>query len=310
MPLLPPDVDLPPAHLDDLRLGHLLARHDAAPEAARAVLVGFPSDEGVRRNGGRPGAALGPQRLRHHLYRLTPDARQENAFVHLLGRTVDLGDVAPAASLEAHQEHLGDVLAPHLSRGAVAVVFGGGHETAYGHFLGYVGARRPAAILNWDAHPDVRPLKNRQGHSGSPFRQALLHPAGLCPHYTVAGLLPHSTARTHLDFIERSGGHYVWRDELDAARIEALYAARTMTTMVTFDLDAIDQAQAPGVSAPAVGGLPATLWLHAAYHAGRHPRVGSIDVVELNPRVDVDDRTARLAALTVWYFLKGLAERK
>jgi formiminoglutamase len=38
--------------------------------------------------------------------------------------------------------------------------------------------------------------------------------------------------------------------------------------MVTFDLDAVDQAQAPGVSAPTVGGLDRDLWLHAAYHAG------------------------------------------
>ncbi len=43
---------------------------------------------------------------------------------------------------------------------------------------------------------------------------------------------------------------------------------------------------------------------------GRSPRVASMDVVELNPAFDLDGRTARLAALTVWHFLKGLAERE
>jgi formiminoglutamase len=52
------------------------------------------------------------------------------------------------------------------------------------------------------------------------------------------------------------------------------------------------------------------LWLHAAYHAGRCPQVTSVDLVELNPRIDVDDRTARLAALTVMQILRGLSDRR
>jgi formiminoglutamase len=66
---------------------------------------------------------------------------------------------------------------------------------------------------------------------------------------------------------------------------------------------------APGVSAPAAGGLSQDLWLHAAYRAGRSPKVASIDVVELNPNVDVDDRTVRLAALPVMEILRGLTDR-
>ena len=53
--------------------------------------------------------------------------------------------------------------------------------------------------------------------------------------------------------------------------------------MASFDLDAVDQAYAPGVSAPAVNGLSADLWLHAAYRAGQCPHVKSMDIVELNP---------------------------
>lgn len=79
--------------------------------------------------------------------------------------------------------------------------------------------------------------------------------------------------------------------------------------MVSFDLDAVDQAYAPGVSAPATGGLDVDVWLHAAFEAGCNPEVASMDVVELNPRFDPDGRTARLAALTVWTFLRGLSER-
>ncbi len=307
--LQPPSFSLPAAVADDPRVGHLLGRDVDDPSSARVVLVGFPSDDGVRRNGGRPGAALAPDAIRQALYKMTPDARVFEAFVEVLANTVDLGNLVPTASMEESQERLAAALAPHLARGAVAVVLGGGHETSFGHFLGYVRARRSVAILNWDAHPDVRPLRDGRGHSGSPFRQALDHTSGLCDGYTVIGLQPHSTARAHLDYLHRKRARYFWRGDLTLGLVDAVYAQAEGSWMVTFDVDAVDQAYAPGVSAPAAAGLTPNVWFAAAYEAGRCPHVTSVDVVEVNPTCDVDGRTARLAALTVWHVLRGLAER-
>lgn len=295
---------------DDPRLAHLLGRKVAAGAAARVALLGFPCDEGVRRNGGRPGAAAAPTEIRRFLGRLTPDAASGPAFVELVEHTEDLGDVPVTGDLEADQARLAEHVAAALARGAFVIVLGGGHETAYGHFLGYVRAGRPVAIVNLDAHPDVRPLIDGRGHSGSPFRQALLHPSGLCRGYRVAGLLPHAAAGAHLAFIDEHRGGYTWRSDLTPARVARLFAAARGPTLASFDIDAVDQAQAPGVSAPATGGLPAELWLRAAYEAGRCPHVTSCDVVELNPAYDRDGQTARLAALTVWHLLRGICARR
>jgi formiminoglutamase len=305
---LRPTVPAPNSARDDPRLGRWLAAQDSA-DGARVVLVGFPSDEGVRRNGGRPGAADGPDAIRRALYNLTPDAEHPDTFTDMLDRTADLGDVPVTGDVEADQERLGAVLAPLIAEGIVPVVLGGGHETSFGHFLGYVAAERDVEILNWDAHADVRPLKDGLAHSGSPFRQALEHPSGRCLRYQVAGLQPHSTARAHLDFVDEYGGEVVWRRNLTDVRIRSIAIGLAAPTLATFDLDAVEAAAAPGVSAPNPSGLPADLWLYAAYEMGRSPLVASMDVVELNPSFDMDGRTARLAALTVWHFLKGLAER-
>ncbi len=306
--LVPATVPAPDTASDDPRLGHWLARRRPV-EAMRVAVVGFPSDEGVRRNGGRPGAAAGPDALRRALYKLTPDA-EHPAFTSLLDRTADLGDVPVTGDVEADQQRLGETLAPLLAAGVVPVLLGGGHETSFGHFLGYVGADLDVEILNWDAHVDVRPLKDGLAHSGSPFRQALEHESGRCTRYQVAGLQPHSTARAHLDVIDEHAGEVIWRRSLHEVRVRSVAIGLANPTLATFDLDAVDAASAPGVSAPNVGGLPADLWLYAAYEMGRSPLVGSVDVVELNPAFDLDGRTARLAALTVWHFLKGLAERE
>jgi formiminoglutamase len=275
------------------------------------VILGFPSDEGVRRNGGRPGAAAAPAEIRRALYRLTPDPERRDRFADLLAHTRDLGDVACTGDLEADQARLGRVVGAQLSAGAFPIVLGGGHETAFGHFLGYVEAGRAVTLLNWDAHTDVREPQDGRGHSGSPFRQALLHPSGRARRYLVAGLLPHSVAGAHLDFVRgRRGNQAVFASALTPARVRRLYAGLRAPALVSFDIDAVDQAQAPGASAPATGGLSAALWLEAARAAGRSPAVASCDIVETNPAFDRDQQTSRLAALTVWSILSGLCARR
>lgn len=307
--LVPPSVDAPDTADDDPRLGHLLGGDSSRLDDLLAVIMGFPVDEGVVRNGGRAGAAEGPDCLRQWLYKMTPDARRPERFRELLDVTADAGNLVGDAPLNQLQKTLARTVGRFLRHDVVSITLGGGHETAYGHFLGYVDAERSVSILNWDAHTDVRPLQDGRPHSGSSFRQALEHPSGRCQDYTVAGLQPHSTAQAHVQFVDDHNGQCLWVDEVTSSAVEQLYDATDDPTLVTFDLDAVDQSQAPGVSAPAVGGLDQDLWLHAAYHAGRCPNVTSVDIVELNPRIDVDDRTARLAARTVMEILHGLVDR-
>lgn len=296
------------ARSDDQRLGDWLRQSRSVRDCV-VVLVGFPSDEGVRRNGGRPGASAAPEAIREALYKLTPDASNANAFEALLDRTVDLGDLANTGDLESDQEALGEAIATHLSLGRFVIVLGGGHEVSYGHFLGYVNAGIDVDILNVDAHADVRPLKDGGAHSGSPFRQAIEHDSRQCRRYTVAGLQPHSTSIVHADYVREHGGKVVWRDDLGNAAINDLVADLREPTLATFDIDAVEVASAPGVSAPNAGGLDARTWLRLAYAVGKSPAVASFDIAEMNPSFDIDGRTTRLAALTVWQVLRGLARR-
>jgi formiminoglutamase len=293
---------------DDPRIGRLIGaglEDDAEP---RVVLVGFPSDEGVRRNGGRTGARKAPIEIRKHFHRLTPDPENSADFCRLLARTADLGDVEVTGDLERDQRGLAKAIAPYMARGTVVVVVGGGHETSFGHFLGYAEAGRPMEILNWDAHPDVREFEEGRGHSGSPFRQALLHQSGFCRRYRAAGLQRHSAAEAHVRFVASKGAVY-FADEVNAGLVGRLYGEIEEDALVSFDLDAVDQVFAPGVSAPAAGGLAPGLWLEAAYRAGLCPKVRSVDLVEVNPSHDPDGRTARLAAVTLWHLFRGLAGR-
>ncbi|HKJ46669.1 MAG TPA: formimidoylglutamase [Balneolales bacterium] len=305
-----PDIELPRKQEDDPRIGHLIKfGEEQITEDTRIVLIGFPSDEGVKRNWGRPGAAKAPDYIRTALYKLTPPPDQYLSFLYLLDNTVDLGNLNISGDVEEDQDLLGKIIAEYLEKDIIPIILGGGHETAFGHFSGYIHSRKKCHILNWDAHADVRELKEQKAHSGSPFRQAILHPSDICQTYTVAGLLPHSVANKHLDFISRNNGCFFMKNELNKQKIDQIYSRYTMPVMVTFDMDALDQSYAPGVSAPAVNGMSPDLFLYAARTAGASPHVHSFDFVEFNPDFDRDNQTAKITALTIWYCLAGLAER-
>jgi formiminoglutamase len=308
-----------PPRADDLRLGDYVEFWSSGPSPLRPnrpVLFGFPQDAGVRRNRGRPGAAAAPLAIRRWLFQLAPWDAITGADL-ARSNLLDLGNIRVGADVEASQADLASVVAAVLTAGGVPIVLGGGHETAYGCYLGYVAAGRPVAIVNIDAHLDVRPTLDGSGHSGSPFRQALEHPSQpLQPgRYVCLGAQPHAVSREHLHYARQRGCVVRWLPEV-RGRLTAAFtaererlAAEPCSLHVTLDADAVDAAEAPGVSAPNVCGLAGREVLECVQAAGAVPGTAGFDLVEINPSFDLDDRSARWGALAIWRFLVGLATR-
>lgn len=294
----------------DPRVGHFVKGKAGVDKNTRAVIIGFPTDEGVVRNGGRAGAADAPYLVRELLYALTPPAQGYDHFTSLLRRTADVGDIRLSGCLERDQELLGEELAKYIKLDIIPVIIGGGHETAFGHFLGHALCDNKISIINIDAHADVRELKNGKPHSGSPFRQALEHESMVIDKYTVAGLQPHAVSREHVRYIEAKNGECVFKPDTDKHVFERLFNEDTYSSiMASFDMDAVNQSEAPGVSAPCTNGLTADTWLAAVHSAGRCRSVVSFDLSEINPQVDRQQQTSRLGALTIWHFFLGLSQR-
>ncbi|MYW96655.1 formimidoylglutamase [Amycolatopsis rubida] len=261
-------------------------------------LIGFASDAGVRRNGGRPGARGGPDAIRQALasFAIRPEFAVSDA-----GDVVVEGD-----ELEAGQENLGELVAKQLSDGNLPLVLGGGHETAYGSYLGLARSGlldgRRLGILNLDAHFDLRTADRPS--SGTPFRQIAAREAerGAEFAYAVAGISePGNTAA----LFETAAGLNV-RHLLDVdcqeRRLEPVldfvrgFVADVDALYLSIDLDVLPAAQAPGVSAPATLGVPAAVVLEVCRLVASDPKLALADITELNPVYDADHRTARIAA--------------
>ncbi|WP_165241828.1 formimidoylglutamase [Corynebacterium lizhenjunii] len=271
----------------------------ALPQAGVALL-GFASDEGVARNGGRQGAAAGPDALRSALSSLAihhPRALYDAGTITTQGEDLESAHVA----LSAHVARL-------RRAGNLVIVLGGGHETAFGSHRGAYQAAgcQPLQIINLDAHFDLRTAT--RATSGTPFKQIadLIqadHPQNPGAFdYTVLGISrPNNTAvlfETAAELGVRVVEDTSLLDSPAGAAAIAADAAATSTAAIhlSIDLDVLPAAEAPGVSAPAGLGVPFTHIRAMALAIAATGRLALVDIVELNPTYDIDSRTARLAA--------------
>lgn len=257
-----------------------------------AVLVGFASDEGVRRNQGRVGAAEGPDALRRALASLAAPGLP----------LADAGDVVVAdGRLEEGQERLGALVRAVLAAGGLPVVLGGGHEVAYGSYRGWAGASG-WGILNLDAHFDLR--GDDLATSGTPFAQAARDEAarGRPLAYAVAGISRADNTRALFESAAALSTRVLLDEHCDPATARAFaagFAAGLERVHLSLDLDVLPAAVAPGVSAPAGLGVDVAAIRAAIAAISASGRLGLLEVAELNPRLDVDGRTARTAARLV-----------
>ncbi|MBY8857210.1 formimidoylglutamase [Nocardia sp. CA2R105] len=268
-------------------------------ESGAGVLLGFRSDEGVRRNKGRPGAAEGPAALRRALGPLALAAPI---------RVYDAGDVVVGGTdLEQGQYRLGAAATQLIDAGHLVTILGGGHEVAYGSYLGvanseYVAAGAHFGVLNLDAHFDLR--ADARPSSGTPFRQMADRERehGRRFDYAVLGIAQPSNTATLFATADDLGVKYLLDDDCTTANLTGVESFVTdfLDTVdllyLTIDLDVLPAAVAPGVSAPAAFGVPLDVVQRVCDLVAGSGKLALLDVAELNPALDIDDRTARTAA--------------
>jgi len=299
----------------DIRLANRMTKGGLG----RVVLIGYPEDEGVRRNGGRVGAARGPARFRHWLLQGGVADNPEEAEGLLALKVSDAGDVS-GPTLEEAQRALSAKVAQVLEEGGIPFVVGGGNDQSYANaraLLARAGTR-PLGVVNVDAHLDVRPPAGEHKiHSGAPFRLLLEDERFEGENLIEFAAQGSRVSREHAEFVRERRGRILWLSELrregaaDGVFQNCLgdLAWRCPAIFVSFDLDVMAGSEAPGVSAPGIVGLKAEEALAIAYHAGAHPQVALFDLSEYNPAVE-DERTGRLAAGLFYSFCLGVADRE
>ena len=268
------------------------------------ILLGFCCDEGVKRNFGTVGAAKAPDVFRRTFYNL-PHHLMESI------RWFDAGDIyCKNSDLEKAQQLLAQKVSKIIAMGAKPIVIGGGHETAWGHLQGLYHQKLNPAIINFDAHFDLRPtLEGSKGSSGTPFYQAqqCLQEQKKPFNYFCAGIQPFANTHSLFDFAKTHQVSYQLAEQInkapdDLAQINA-FMDKHEGLYITVCLDVFNAAIAPGVSAPQAFGINSIFVVECLRALKKCNKVMALDIVELNPDIDVNNQTAKLAALLLAEFL-------
>ena len=295
---------------NDPRLGDIVkaVRSPSELSPQDTVILGYPDNEGIQLNGGRLGAEEGPEYIRRHLYKMTPEPFGSYP------RVVDMGDLKPEKDIKDSHEAGRNLTGDILKTGASLVGIGGGHDYGYCDGAGFLDSLSEAdsarpLIVNFDAHLDVRPT-DKGYSSGTPFFRLLESEHDF--DFVEIGLQKQCNSQKHFEWFTEKGGKALWLDEIvDQGKppLQSMlaflepYILKKRPTFLSLDMDAFSSAYAPGCSQVFSTGLAPldVIPLIKILCARLDVRVCS--VYETSPLLDVDDRTSQLAALLIHTYL-------
>lgn len=260
-------------------------------------LLGFCSDEGVRRNQGRIGAKDSPKAIREAMASL-PAHKNVTLF--------DAGDIlCKKHDLETAHKDLEEAVTKILSLNLFPIVLGGGHEIAFGHFQGIQKFfRKKIGIINFDAHFDLRPYKNGAS-SGTPFLQ-IADQVGKDFSYLVLGIQKLSNTQGLFQTAKEKKVAFLTAQEINLSKLSesqkkiSIFLKKHRQIYLTVCLDCFSVKDAPGVSAINPYGIEKAKAFALLDFIAKSKKVVGFDVAELAPRLDRDNQTAKLAAYLIF----------
>ncbi|MEQ8401616.1 MAG: agmatinase [Roseitalea porphyridii] len=275
------------------------------PAGADVAVLGIPFDAAVSN---RPGARFGPQAIRRASAIMDNDPQYPFAtdlFADLA--VIDAGDVL--LDYGNHGETPARIkAAAHavIEAGAFLLALGGDHFVTWPLLKAHAAAHGPIALIQFDAHQDTWPDDGNRIDHGS-FVGRAVRDGVIDPERSIQiGIRTHAPETCGIEIID---AHRL--EDMRATEIaEAIYArVGGGKAYITFDIDCLDPAFAPGTGTPVAGGPSSAKMLGTLMHLKNLQLVGA-DVVEVAPAYDHADITAIAGATVAMHYLGLLAARK
>jgi agmatinase len=286
-------------------LSFMRRRYSKNLKGADAVVWGIPFDAAVSN---RPGARFGPQAIRRASaifdndpqYPFSRDLFKELAVIDYGDCLLDYGNHQKTpATIEREAAKI-------LKSDAFLLSLGGDHFVTWPLLRAHAAKHGPLALVQFDAHQDTWFDDGRRIDHGS-FVGRAVRDGVIDPQHSIQiGIRTHAPEDCGIRLIH---GYEV--EEMSAAAIAGAIIERTAGRKVylTFDIDCLDPAYAPGTGTPVAGGPSSAKVLSILRQLADLDIVGA-DVVEIAPAYDHADITAIAGATIAMYYLGLLAERR
>lgn len=262
-------------------------------------IVGVPFDGGVT---SRPGARHGPREVRNMSTMVRKKNQATGISPHELCRVADIGDAWVPSPFELVTSHnsIQKFFERVQAAGIVPLAVGGDHSISL-PILRAIAADRPVGMVHIDAHCDTGDdYMGSRFHHGAPFSRAVEENL-LDPKRTIQiGIRGSINDQNLWKFSYESGMRVIHIEEfyrlgVDAVIAEACRVVGSGPVYMSFDIDSLDPAFAPGTGTPEIGGLT-TLEAQLLIRGCQGMQIVGADLVEVSPPFDSAGVTALAAA--------------
>lgn len=276
-------------------------------------LIGVPFDGGVT---SRPGARHGPREVRNQSTMVRMKNQATGVSPHELCRVADVGDAWVPSPFELTGSHasIQQAFARLHERNIMSVAVGGDHSISL-PILRAIAAEQPVGMIHIDAHCDTGDdYMGSRFHHGAPFSRAV-EEGLLDPKRTVQIGIRGSINDLDLwKFSHDSGMRVIYMEEFYKMGVEeTIKEARRVVgdgpTYISFDIDSLDPAFAPGTGTPEIGGLT-TLEAQLLIRGCQGVNIVGADLVEVSPSYDASGNTALAGANLLFELLCVASESR
>ncbi|KPV43393.1 agmatinase [Alicyclobacillus ferrooxydans] len=284
--------------------------YEPSPQPVDVVLLGAPFDTAASY---RVGARFGPEAIRRVSSLLRPANMYHRIRPDDSLRIVDGGDamVIPG-NIERSYASITERVSSWLAEGATPIMLGGDHSIALAELRALAGKYGPVAMIQFDAHGDTSDeYWGEKDTQATPFRSAveegLLNPAKS----TQIGMRGTVYDTNDIEAGRQLGFDVVTMEQVRERGLKPVMQAAQLRAgntpvFVSFDIDCLDPAYAPGTGTPEIGGFTTFEAQHMIHQLVGLNCVG-FDVVEVLPSQDVSEITALAAATVAFEFLTLIA---
>jgi agmatinase/guanidinopropionase len=288
--------------------------HTREVRGADAAIVGAPFDSGTSH---RSGARFGPRKIREMSLLLWGYNNPLAVAPFKALKAIDYGDVdVVPVNIEDTYANIEREVGAILDAGATALTLGGDHSIALPLLRAHARKHGPLAVVHFDSHPDTwnSEFGDRPYSHGTPFRRAIEEKLIDTSAYIQIGIRGPTSGANDLQEARDLGARVITIDEAlsvgGPAILKEVHAkAAGKKVYVSFDIDAVDPAFAPGTGTPEVGGFTSYDVLRLVRGLKGLDLIG-FDLVEVSPPYDHGDITAILAANLAFEFLSLIASKK
>lgn len=287
--------------------------HSRTTQGIDFAVAGVPWDGATSY---RTGQRSGPDAIRKISVTLRPYnlALDVQIFEHCSG--VDYGDLSVVPGYIEHTySKIEEELSPLVAAGVIPVLMGGDHSITLPELRTIAKTHGPVALIHFDAHTDTNDKYFGQPYyHGSPFRRAVEENLLRPEHSIQVGMRGSVYSNDAYDDSKSLGFNVITMEDIREMGLQRLIEnirARVEETkvFVSFDIDVVDPAFAPGTGTPELGGFTSGEAIDLIRGLKGLNFVG-FDVVELLPHYDAADITALLASNLIFEFLSLIALNK